>query len=204
MVMEYINGETLKSVVKDKPLNFSQMYNIMEPICQVLQTIHHNKLVHLDVSPDNIMIPENRKAKLLDFGGAKEIGSQDSSDQYIFKKGYAPLEQRTINGNVGEWTDIYAFAATMYFCITGTHPLDVNERIAGAELNRPSELDVIIPRKSEEAMMKALRINPEDRYQTMEEFWEAFKWDARMDVVLIAAMIGAILVLLIMIISLTF
>lgn len=172
IVMEYLSGDTLKKRVKDNKLSFDEMKELMEPVCHALMKIHQFGVVHLDVSPDNIMLSGEKGAKLLDFGGAKTIGVKED-DVIAFKRGYAPLEQRMENGKVGQWTDVYATAATMYYCLTGVKPTDAMERKAGAELERPSKKGAKIPKVAEDAIMKALELNPADRYQTMEEFWDA-------------------------------
>ena len=80
IVMEYLDGLTLKELVKKKKLSFEQVRNLFEPVCHALTKIHQFGVVHLDVSPDNIMIMDNNRAKLLDFGGAKTIGAKDEHE----------------------------------------------------------------------------------------------------------------------------
>lgn len=200
IVMEYLDGETLKEKVKRKPLSFEETRDLMEPVCHALMKIHQFKVVHLDVTPDNIMLLGDHRAKLLDFGGSKTIGSQDKSNQYSFKKGYAPLEQRKENGKIGEWTDVFSTAATMYYCMTGNKPVDVNDRLAGKELKRPSELGLTIPQNSEDAMMRALELDPDNRFRTMEEFWAEFNAVPKKDkkkairIIAVAAVILAVII----------
>ena len=173
IVMEYLDGLTLKELVKKNRLTIEQVKNLFEPICRALTQIHQFGVVHLDVSPDNIMIMENNRAKLLDFGGAKTVGVKDEHDTIVFKRGYAPPEQYMENGRLGYWTDVYATAATMYYCLTGVKPIDSMERKAGAELEKPSKLGAKISPATENIILKAMDIDPAKRYQTMEEFWDA-------------------------------
>lgn len=201
IVMEYLDGETLKERVKHKPLSFEETRDLMEPVCHALMKIHQFKVVHLDVTPDNIMLLGDHRAKLLDFGGAKTIGSHDESNQYSFKKGYAPLEQRRENGKIGEWTDVFSTAGTIYYCLTGNKPVDVNDRLAGKELKRPSELGVKIPKNAEDAMMRALELDPENRYRTMEDFWADFNAVPKKEKKKITGIIAAAAVILAVIIG---
>lgn len=173
IVMEYLDGLTLKELVKKNRLSFEQVRNLFEPVCHALTKIHQFGVVHLDVSPDNIMIMDNNRAKLLDFGGAKTIGAKDEHDIIAFKRGYAPPEQYMENGRLGQWTDVYATAATMYYCLTGVKPIDSMERKAGAELEKPTKLGAKISPAIEAVILKAMEIDPSKRYQTMEEFWDA-------------------------------
>ena len=173
IVMEYLDGLTLKELVKKNRMSFEQVKNLFEPVCHALTKIHQFGVVHLDVSPDNIMIMDNNRAKLLDFGGAKTIGAKDEHDIVAFKRGYAPPEQYMENGRLGQWTDVYATAATMYYCLTGAKPIDSMERKAGAELEKPTKLGAKISPAIEAVILKAMEIDPSKRYQTMEEFWDA-------------------------------
>ena len=173
IVMEYLDGQTLKEMVKKSKFSFDQVKNLFEPVCHALTKIHQFGVVHLDVSPDNIMVMEGNRAKLLDFGGAKTIGAKDDHDIIAFKRGYAPPEQYMENGRIGQWTDVYATAATMYYCLTGVKPIDSMERKAGAELDKPSKLGAKISPAMEAVILKAMDIDPNNRYQTMEEFWDA-------------------------------
>lgn len=171
IVMEYLDGETLKDRVKKQALKFDEMIKLLAPVAHALTKIHQFKVVHLDVSPDNIMILNDGRAKLLDFGGAKTIGEKDSSGQFAYKKGYAPLEQRSENGRVNEWTDVFSLASTMYYCLTGVKPTDAWDRQTGVELAPLSSYGVKIPAAAEAAIMKALEVKPTDRYQSVDDFW---------------------------------
>ena len=170
IVMEYLDGKILKNAVRSKKMSFEQVKTLFKPICHALVKIHQFGVAHLDVSPDNIMVLDNNRAKLLDFGGVKTEGSKDIIP---FKRGYAPPEQYMENGNIGQWTDVYAAAATMYYCLTGKRPVDSMERKAGTELKRPSKRGAKIPPDVENALLKALELNPDDRFQTMEAFWDS-------------------------------
>lgn len=171
IVMEYLDGITLKKKVADNKLSYEETLKLMEPVCHALDRVHQNGVVHMDVSPDNIMILADGRAKVLDFGGAKNIREQDASDFLAFKRGYAPPEQYVENGNIGAWTDVYATAATIYYCLTGVKPVDSMERCAGAELAPLSKFGVKIPANAEKAIMKALELDVDKRTKTMKEFW---------------------------------
>ncbi len=175
MVMEYLAGETLMAKVARRPMSYEAVKVLMSPICFSLMKIHQEKVLHLDVAPDNIMILPDYYAKLLDFGAAKYIsGKKTENQQYTYKKGFAPLEQRSKYGRIGPWTDIYSTAATIYYCMTGRRPIDAKERAMGVVLERPSTLHVRMPRSAEDALMQALQVDPVRRYTNMAEFWRAF------------------------------
>ena len=187
--MEYLDGMTLRNKVKQKPFTFEETKKIMEPICHALTKIHQFGVVHLDVSPDNIMMLNDGSAKLLDFGGARSLYTDDDADFICYKVGYAPPEQYMRNGKIGQWTDVYAVAATMYFCMTGKKPVESMKRRSKDTLEKPSKLGVKIPSKIENALMTALELEPGRRFQTIEEFWNAINIKNQKKGVMIGVMV---------------
>lgn len=173
IVMEYIEGKTLKNFINEKgSLSAEETVRMMMPVMESLGKVHATGLIHRDISPDNIML-ENGKAKLLDFGAARDYGDGNKSFSIVLKRGYAPEEQYRSKGVQGPWTDIYAMAATMYRCITGTIPDESTERVVSDSMKAPSEMGLKIDKRFEKAIMKALSVHQNDRYQTMEAFMEA-------------------------------
>ena len=138
IVMEYLQGVTLKAYVQlmGGSLTPEHTLLLLEPVLSALETVHGEALVHRDISPDNIMILPEGKAKLLDFGAAREAVTEEDghairSTEAILKHGFAPIEQYQRRGVLGPWTDIYALCATVYYCLTGEVPLDAPERLTG-------------------------------------------------------------------------
>ena len=121
--------------------------------------------------------------KLFDFGGARqEIKTEaDPKSSVVIKKdGYTPIEQIAGSANQGPWTDVYAMAATIYFCICGKAPASSNARVAEPGcFKTPSQMGVSIDKKVEDVLLKGLAIRVQDRYQSMREFQKALedaKW----------------------------
>lgn len=174
IVMEYLNGITLKEYVKQQgKLSLKEAQEVIESVGHALVKIHEFGVIHKDVGPDNIMVLKGGKVKLLDFGGATNMYQKDTGDIISFKRGYAPPEQYLENGRIGPWTDIYALAATMYYCLTGVKPTDAMERKAGKELKAPSKRGAKLSDKMEAALMQALDLQPGDRYRSVEDFLNA-------------------------------
>ena len=177
IVMEFLKGETLQEIVKrNGPMPYEEVKLLMGPVGRSLDLVHRHKVVHLDVSPDNIMIQQkNGKAKLLDFGTAVTLSDCSRNRAAAFKRGYAPLEQYSGYGKVGPWTDVYAFAATIYYCLTGQKPIDAMERQAGVPLIRPSAMGSDIPKRAEDALINAMNLEPVRRFDSLQAFWNAFE-----------------------------
>ena len=118
-VMEYIEGIDLKKYATQKggKLNEQEVLKIILPIVDALIVVHSVGVLHRDISPDNIYITNDGTVKLLDFGAAGQVlGEHSKSLSVILKPGFAPIEQYQTKGKQGPWTDVYALAATMYYC----------------------------------------------------------------------------------------
>ena len=136
IVMEYVRGITLKQHVRNRGgrITAQETLEIMKPIMRALDRIHEAGVIHRDISPDNIMLLPDGRAKLLDFGAARVVdgafsGSRVRSTMPVVKNGFAPVEQYSVDGKQGPFTDVHALCATMYFCMTGQIPVDALTRL---------------------------------------------------------------------------
>lgn len=172
MVMEYLDGITLKSYLQGNgPIDAEDMLEMLVPVLEALDEVHKQGLIHRDISPDNLMLMENGKIKLMDFGAARDYtDAGEKSLSIVLKPGYAPEEQYRSRGEQGPWTDIYAFCATLYKAITGVTPEESMQRAIEDHLKKPSELGVKLPSSMERAMMKGLSVFQRDRYQNLRDF----------------------------------
>ncbi|WML60561.1 serine/threonine-protein kinase [Neobacillus sp. PS2-9] len=176
LVMYYLDGITFKEFLErnNEVIPYETGLTILLPALSALSEVHKHNILHRDISPDNIYITKDRQIKLLDFGAARQVlGEQSKSLDVILKRGYAPEEQYRTRGKQGPWTDVYAAGATFYRAIVGVTPPDSLERLAEDSLIAPSKLGITIPFSIERALLKALAVRSSDRYQTMQEFYEA-------------------------------
>ncbi|HPU54638.1 MAG TPA: serine/threonine-protein kinase, partial [Burkholderiaceae bacterium] len=127
MVMPYYRGTTLRSALKSlgEAPDETAVLQMLRPLLDALDVIHAGNCYHRDIAPDNILILESGRPVLLDFGAARRvIGDFTQALTVILKPGFAPVEQYA-NGpemRQGPWTDIYALAAVLYYCIGGKTP----------------------------------------------------------------------------------
>lgn len=175
-VMDYIEGTPLDEYVKlhGGKISFEEASDILIPIMDALGAVHDKGIVHRDVSPDNIYITKKGEVKLIDFGAARQsLGDKSQSLDVILKHGFAPKEQYMRRGKQGAFTDIYALGATFYYVLTGKRPPDALERVDEDDIIPPSTLGVKLSREAEEAILMALNVQPEDRFQSMSAFKNA-------------------------------
>ena len=176
IVMEYLDGQTLKNYVIEHGhgLSFDEVMDKLTPVMKSLQKLHDKGILHRDISPDNIMIRSDGSVVLFDFGGVKVYDeSSDKSIVVLQKKGYTPYEQ-LVNEKQGPYTDVYAMAATIYYCLCGKAPAESLKRVGRADpLETPVNAGARMSPRQEKVLLKALAVMPEDRYQTIRDFYEA-------------------------------
>lgn len=172
IVMEYINGVNLKEYLNGMggKLDEGTVLALMKPVLESLYQIHNHGLVHRDISPDNIMVDNEGKIKLIDFGSVRgQSAETDKTYTVILKHGYAPPEQYYAKGKQGPWTDIYSLCATMYKMLTGQVPPNGVERMEEDTYLDPSACGVSVSGRTEYVLRKGLAIKAQDRYQHIGE-----------------------------------
>jgi serine/threonine protein kinase len=128
LVMDYVDGDTLYTVMRDRPqerLSEQVALEYIDHIGQALEFVHDRGLLHRDIKPLNIMVcRKTNKAILIDFGLARDFVFDDSrSMTAMMTEGFAPIEQYDRRGKFGPYTDVYALAATLYCVLVGEAPL---------------------------------------------------------------------------------
>ena len=175
MVMEYLDGSTLFDIQKAKgPQKAEDIFRKMIPVADSLSRLHASGLIHRDISPENLMEVKDGSVKLMDFGSATEYSSM-SDRMLLLKEGFAPPEQYASDGSLGPWTDLYAFCASIYYCITGITPVSSISRVFADDLKKPSALGIGIDPRLEEILMRGMDPDWSARYPDMESFLAAVR-----------------------------
>jgi len=170
IVMEYLDGITLKSYLKQVgTISADNTVCLLMPVFKSLKKIHEKNLIHRDISPDNIMLV-GENVKLLDFGAAREFADEKSLS-VVLKHGYAPMEQYRRHGKQGAWTDVYAICATVYKCITGAIPPDAPDRVFDDTLKMPSELGFDSSPEFDAFLRHGLAVKAENRIQSIDQLF---------------------------------
>ena len=170
-VMEYHDGGSLADRVKQGPLPEAAAVDFVRQVAEALGYLHSRKMNHLDVKPGNILLDEEQRAVLIDFGLSKrydEAGHQTSTTPVGISHGYAPMEQYR-PGGVGTFspaTDIYSLGATLYRLTTGQTPPDAGEV---DEQGLPA-LPATLSAATRTAIVQAMQPRRKDRPQSIEAF----------------------------------
>src|SRR6266446_1195317 len=184
MLMDYIRGknlEGLRAEQAEQRFSLPIALAIMAPIVDALIYLHHQDppVVHRDVKPANIIVPVGADAAVLvDFGSAKEyVADETTAIIRHGSPGYAALEQ--YGGGTTPRTDIYGLGVTFYTLLTGTIPIDAIVRAAGSRGTDPLKpvhlLAPAVPLAVSEAIGRAMALSSEDRFATVEEFWQVLQ-----------------------------
>ena len=170
IVMDFIEGETLlKKLQREGPMDYGTCISLMTPIMQALAEVHKHGIIHRDISPDNIMVQSDGKLILLDLGAAKDLDIQGKdgnvqSSQMVAKHGFSPVEQYGQAGKIGPWTDVYAMAATIYYCCTGVLPPSATDRMIEDTLTcRPR-----LTKEQFDVLAFCMNVLPQNRPQNMD------------------------------------
>lgn len=176
LVMEYLPGMTLKSYLKSKGgrIGCEEVIPIADAVITALKEIHAGGIIHRDISPDNIMLCNDGRIKLLDFGAARfSDADQERTRSIILKPGFAPPEQYQAKSKQGSWTDIYALCATVYRAITGVLPDESVNRVIEDTVQSPIQIYSDIPERISNTVMKGMSIYPEIRFSNVDELKKA-------------------------------
>jgi len=133
MVMDFEDGVSLSKLLKDgRRFNERSLWNIIRPIAEGLDRAHRVGVLHRDIKPPNVLITEDSRPVLIDFGSARFEAAEATSTTVTFHTPpYAALEQYVKTYAQGPWTDIYALGVVLYECVTGEKPPEVLERMHG-------------------------------------------------------------------------
>jgi serine/threonine protein kinase len=181
MVMEYLKGKTLAEFLKQRKNKLSEV-KALEYIAKVgeaLEILHQAQFLHRDIKPDNIILADDGRVVLIDFGAARDF-TTTSTARYttMLTPGYAPLEQYGRSLKYGAFTDIYALGSTLYHLLTGEAPISAIERAAGVELKLVKEIAPHVSLGVSEAIAKSMAMDVTERIQSVQEFFALLDRDA--------------------------
>lgn len=166
-VMEYLRGKSLGDYVKEHgPLTEAETVRLMQPVMEAVELLHRNRICHLDIKPDNIMLEQeengNIRPVLIDFGLSKHYDNTGHATSTIntfgYSEGYAPAEQYRGITTFSPAADIYALGATLWHCLTGKTPAPALDLRAG-------ELAATLPDNVSEPMRRTIAVMTLDQHQ---------------------------------------
>lgn len=184
IVMEFINGKTLKSLIKKRgALNITEAIDIMLQITSAIACAHDSLIIHRDIKPQNVLILEDGRVKITDFGIALALNSNEltQTNSVMGSVHYLPPEQASGN-NATIKGDIYSIGILMFELVTGKVPFRGENavEIALKHLKEPipsvKAINPEIPQSVENIIIKATAKNPKNRYDSVAEMYEDLRF----------------------------
>ncbi len=183
IVMEYIEGKTLKSLIKRRgALTLPEVIDIMLQLTSGIAHAHESYIIHRDIKPQNVMILEDGTVKITDFGIAMALNSNEltQTNSVMGSVHYLPPEQANGTGATIK-SDIYSLGILMFELLTGKLPFKgenaVEIAIKQMRDSIPSvvEMNEDIPQSIENVILRACAKNPKNRYNSALEMHEDIK-----------------------------
>ena len=180
IVMEYIDGKTLKQLLKKREyLTLTEVIDIMTQLTDGIAHAHESYIIHRDIKPQNIMIEDDGRIKITDFGIAMALNATQltQTNSVMGSVHYLPPEQASGKGATVK-SDIYSMGILMYELLTGTVPFKGDNAVEIALKHMKDKIpsirkqDPSIPQSVENILLKATAKNPRNRYDSAKEMHE--------------------------------
>jgi serine/threonine protein kinase len=195
IAMEYVHGKDLRTILKRAkerglriPLDLSVL--VVSKVCSALEYAHRKrdeqgealKIVHRDISPQNILISFEGEVKLTDFGIAKATSKASSTDRGALRGKLLYMSPEQASGHpMDRRSDVFSLGVVFYEMITDTKPFlgssekGILEMVRDCRVERPRSLNPKIPESLEKVVTKALEKDPERRYQDASEMYRGLE-----------------------------
>src|SRR5947208_2365726 len=187
MIMEYVEGQSLSSVLDRGPLAVPDALNYLDQVLNALSYAHQHHVIHRDIKPANMMLTPQGTVKLMDFGIARtedESSKLTAPGSTLGSMSYMSPEQ--IKGEAtDERSDLYSLGISLYEMVTGEKPFhgDSNFSIMAAHINQaprpPIDVHPGLPKMVNDVILTSIAKAPEQRFQTADAFRNAIKQTLR-------------------------
>lgn len=172
-VMQYIQGVTLRDFLSRNggTLKWEQARALFLPLIDTISGMHMLGITHGGISTDTIIVSRDGKLRLTGYS-IKKLRYENQEVKYELTDGFAALEQYANNEeyNIGAYTDVYGFAATLFSVLIGNTPAKATDRIGNDSVSIPSKFAEELPRQVLSSLANALQVRPQDRTADMELF----------------------------------
>lgn len=180
MVMEYVEGKGLNTLIREKSISESDMLSIIKDVLKGLSHAHGKGIIHRDIKPSNIMITRDKTAKIMDFGIALLTGEEQCNLRGVMgTPSYMSPEQINHPASVDHRSDIYSTGIVMFEILCGKRPFD-GKNVRDTKNNhihqKLPEIEPVFPDCTSEItsiIVKSLEKNPSKRFSNADTFMES-------------------------------
>ncbi len=182
--MEYVSGQTLADVLRtERVLPLEATVSIFEQVLMALEAAHKEKIIHRDIKPSNIMITDDKKVKVMDFGIAKlpSLSETMAMTRTVLGTPYYMSPEQISGQKVDIRSDIFSLGAVLYESLTGEKPFSGENtatlayKIVQTDPIPPRVLNLHLPPVLEAIITKAMAKDPAQRFQTPVEMLQELK-----------------------------
>lgn len=170
LVMEYLPGITLRELLRDHgKLSARQVIDIMDAVTSGLAAAHRNGIVHRDVKPENVLLADDGRIKISDFGLARAVTTQTGSGQALLGTIAYLSPELVTRGIADARSDIYALGIMIYEMLTGVQPyqgeqpMQIAYQHANESVPRPSARVATVPADLDDLVLWSTERDPEER-----------------------------------------
>jgi len=185
LILEFVDGPNLSGLIRSQPgarCDAATTLRIGSQVCQALEYAHYHGILHRDIKPENIMITSAGLPKLMDFGLARALGGPNLTQRGVIvgTPAYLPPEQ-ALGKRSDARSDLYSLGCVLYEMATGKPPFPGDDpvKIIFSHINdlplMPRKLAPEIPEALEQVILKLLAKDPDQRYQSASELFQALK-----------------------------
>jgi beta-lactam-binding protein with PASTA domain/predicted Ser/Thr protein kinase len=182
IAMEYLPGKSLKTIVREQaPLDPAEAIEIVTQILRAARFAHKRGIIHRDLKPHNVILDEEGRAKVTDFGIARAGASDMTLTGSIMGTAQYLSPEQAQGHTVGETSDLYAVGIVLYELLTGRVPFDGETAVTialkqvSAEPPRPSALNAAVSPELDAVVARALAKSPAARFGDAGEFIAALE-----------------------------
>jgi hypothetical protein len=176
LVVEYIPGRNLAEVRRDGPMDPARVVGIVADLAEGVAAVHARGLIHRDIKPANVILHDDGRPRLVDFGLAVHLGSPRLHEIAGSPPYMAPEQARGHGDRVDHRVDIFGLGGVLYHLLTGRPPYqapDLGSTLAlaqKAEMSPPRQLNPKVPSPIDAVCLKAMAAAPENRHGSAPEF----------------------------------
>ena len=185
LILEFVDGPNLGGLIRSQPgarCDTATTLRICSQVCQALEYAHSHGILHRDIKPENIMITSAGLPKLMDFGLARALGGPNITQRGVIvgTPSYLPPEQ-ALGKRSDARSDLYSLGCVLYEMVTGRPPFHGDDpvKVIFSHINdlpvMPRKLAPEIPEALERVILKLLAKDPDQRYQSATELFQALK-----------------------------
>ena len=183
IVMEYIDGKTLKNLIKKRgALTVAEVVDIMLQLTSAISCAHDSYIIHRDIKPQNVMILDDGRVKITDFGIAIASNASEltQTNSVMGSVHYLPPEQANGAGATAK-SDIYSLGILMFELLTGKLPFKGENAVEIALKQMKEQIPSVcamnpeIPQSIENVILKACAKNPKNRYDNVKDMYNDIK-----------------------------